>query len=103
MKLKMLGTVLSILLLIPVAVLASGKNSKGLDIVRVVKVGSTSLKPGHYKVVWSGRGERVQVMFVSEGKVVAIAPARLVWRNNGFDDAVETKPTPDKSQVALAP
>ena len=102
MKLKMLGTVLSILLLIPVAVLASGRNSKSVDIVRVVKVGSTSLQPGHYKVVWSGSGEHVQVMFVREGKVVAIAPARLVWRNNGFDDAVETKATPDNSQVVQA-
>lgn len=102
MNLKMLGMALSVLLLIPVGLLASGKNSKGVDIVRVVKVGSTSLKPGHYKVVWSGSGEHVQVMFVREGKVVAIAPARLVLRNNGFDDAVETKATSDNSQVVQA-
>lgn len=102
MKLKMLGTLLSILLLIPVTLMASDRDSRGIDIVRTVKVGGTMLEPGHYKVTWSGNGEHVQVRFVREGKVVAAAPARLVWRNNGFDDAVETETTPDNSQAVQA-
>lgn len=99
MKLKMLGMVLSVLLLIPVGLLASGRNSKGIDINKVVKVGSTSLKPGHYKVMWSGSGNKVQVIFLHDNKTVAAAPAHLVWRNNPYDDAIETNTAPDNSQV----
>ena len=99
MKLKTLGTILSMLLLIPVGLLAAGRNSKGIDIVRVVKVGSTSLKPGHYKVIWTGSGNDVQVVFLRDNKTIAAAPAHLVLRNNPYDEAVETKTTSDNSQV----
>ena len=69
-------------LLFPLSALARAKNEHSLNIVYPVKVGSTQLKPGDYKVKWQGAGPAVQVRFLRNGDTVASAAATLRTNDN---------------------
>ena len=67
---------LSILALLPLGALARN-NAHSVQILDVLQIGSTQLKPGNYKVEWQGTGPAVQVSFQQNGKTVVTVPATL--------------------------
>jgi hypothetical protein len=75
--LKYLALLSTLALLSPLSAFARDKNQHSVNIPNPVKVGSTQLKPGDYKVEWQGAGPEVQVRFLQNGKTVATAPATL--------------------------
>ena len=75
--LKYLAIVAAMALLTPLSLFAADTTSRSVTIEDPVTVGTTHLKPGHYKVEWQGTGPAVQVNFVRNGKTVATAPAKL--------------------------
>jgi hypothetical protein len=64
-------------MLLPLAALAGSKNEHSVTIADPVTIGTSHLKPGHYKVEWQGSGPQVQVNFMDRGRTVATVPATL--------------------------
>jgi hypothetical protein len=50
---------------------------KNITLGTAAQVGSTTLKPGDYRVEWQGTGSNVNVNFMQGSKVVATAPATV--------------------------
>jgi hypothetical protein len=75
--LKYLALVATLGLLTPLSMFAADKTTRSVTIADPVTVGSTHLKPGHYKLEWQGSGPAVNVSFIRDGKTVATAPAKL--------------------------
>lgn len=76
---KSLALSLALALFLPVMVFAKDSgNHANVDVPSAVQVGSSTLKPGTYKVEWTGTGDNVQVNFLQHNKTVASAHARLV-------------------------
>lgn len=97
---KYLALVSTLALLFPFTAFARAKNQRSVDIVDSVKVGSTQLKPGNYKVEWQGAGPAVQVNFLQHGKTVATAPATLKTNaTNVTQDDIVTHKTDAKTQA----
>lgn len=70
-----------IALLLPLGVMAkdNGTNNSGkFTVSENVKVGSTELKPGNYKVEWDGSGDSVQVKIMQGKNTVATTSGKLV-------------------------
>jgi hypothetical protein len=61
----------------------AAKNSQGLNLASSVKVGTTQLAAGDYKVSWTGTGSAVQVTIEQKGKASVTVPAKLVDAKNG--------------------
>jgi hypothetical protein len=61
----------------------AAKNSQSLNLAGSVKVGTTQLAPGDYKVTWTGEGAAVQVTLEQKGKASVTVPAKLVDQKNG--------------------
>jgi hypothetical protein len=98
---KHLAVVATFALLIPIAALAADKTERSVNIQDPVIVGSTQLKPGHYKVEWQGGGPAVNVNFVQNGKTVASAPAKLQTNNQQIkqDEVVMDRTTADNEAL----
>ena len=90
--------VTALLLTLSIGLYAAEKKSDSVTFHDPVKVGSTTLAPGDYKVVWDGAGPDVQVSFVQGKKTIATAPAKLVSENNSVK-AVSTRTESDQSKV----
>jgi hypothetical protein len=75
--LKYLALLSTLALLFPLCASARDKHQHSVDFFNPVKVGSTQLQPGNYKVEWQGAGPSVQVSFLHSGRTVATAPATL--------------------------
>jgi len=56
----------------------ASNNSQSVNIPSDVKVGSTQLLAGDYRVTWTGSGSDVQVTLAKDGKILVTAPARVV-------------------------
>jgi len=56
----------------------ASKNSQSVNIPSDVKVGSTQLLAGDYRVTWTGSGSDVQVILAKDGKTLVTVPARVV-------------------------
>jgi hypothetical protein len=61
----------------------AAKNSQNLTISLPVKVGTTQLPAGQYKVTWTGTGSAVQVTIAEKGKASVTVPAKIVEAKNG--------------------
>jgi hypothetical protein len=61
----------------------AAKNSQNVSITDPVKVGSTQLPAGDYKVSWTGTGSNVQVTIAEKGKASVTVPAKIVEAKNG--------------------
>jgi Family of unknown function (DUF5849) len=61
----------------------AAKNSQTVAISDPVKVGSTQLPAGEYKVSWTGTGPNVQVTIAEKGGNSVTVPAKLVDAKNG--------------------
>ncbi|MCI0352703.1 MAG: hypothetical protein L0Z53_25055 [Acidobacteriales bacterium] len=92
--------VVSLLLLsLAIGSYAADKKSDNVTFYDPVKIGSTTLQPGDYKVVWDGTGPDVQVSFVQGKKTVASAPARLTETSKNAGKAVSLRTESDSSRV----
>jgi hypothetical protein len=65
-------------LLLPVAAVAKDKDQGKVQLANPVHIGTTQLKPGTYKVEWSGNGPVVNINFVRNDKTVATTSGRVV-------------------------
>jgi hypothetical protein len=89
----------ALLLTLAIGSYAAEKNSQNITFYDPVKVGSTTLPAGEYKVVWDGTGDNVQVSFLQGKKTLATAPAKLVSTNSNVGKAVSTRTESDSSRV----
>jgi hypothetical protein len=98
--LQYLAALSTLALLFPVGALARN-NAHSIQIVDVVEIGTTQLKPGDYKVEWQGTGPAVQVSFRQNGKTVATVPATLKANDDQVtQDAIMTEATSaDRSEL----
>jgi len=86
------------LLLLPVTTFAKDKNEGSLKLFDTVRVGSTQLQPGNYKVEWNGDGTTVNVNILQDKKTVATTSAKLIGYTSGYD-AVVIEPATSKTQA----
>ena len=89
----------ALLLALAIGSYAAEKNSENITFFAPVKVGSTTLPAGDYKVLWDGTGDNIQVKFLQGKKVLATAPAKLVSTNSNVGKAVSTRTESDNSRV----
>jgi hypothetical protein len=61
----------------------AAKNSQSVRLANPIKVGSTELPAGNYKVSWTGSASNVQVTIAEKGKASVTVPAKLVDAKNG--------------------
>jgi hypothetical protein len=76
-----------IVALFSVPALAAGKSQK-VSFPTAVKVGSTQLPAGDYKVTWAGSGPNVQITIAKQGTPAVTVPARIVDQNHDSDAVV---------------
>lgn len=82
---KYLSLLAGLALLLPLSAMAkdNGTNNSGkFTVSENVKVGSTELKPGTYKVEWDGSGDSVQVKILQGKNTVATTSGKLVNHDN---------------------
>jgi hypothetical protein len=91
--LQYLAVLSTLALLFPLGALARN-NAHSVQILDVVQIGSTQLKPGNYKVEWQGTGPAVQVSFQQNGKPVVTVPATLKTNDDQVtQDSIMTEAT----------
>src|ERR1700761_1688146 len=61
----------------------AAKNSQTVTLTDPVKVGSTQLAAGSYKVSWTTNGAAAQVTIEQKGKAPVTVPAKIVESKNG--------------------
>ena len=61
----------------------AAKNSQNLTLIDPLKVGSTQLPAGDYKISWTTNGSTTQVTIADRGKDSVTVPAKLVEAKNG--------------------
>jgi len=61
----------------------AAKNSQSITLTDTVKVGSTQLAAGNYKVTWTGTAPNVQVTIAAKGKTSVTVPAKMADAKNG--------------------
>lgn len=61
----------------------AAKNSQNVTFTDAVKVGSTQLPAGDYKVSWTTNGSNAQVTIAEKGKASVTVPAKLIDAKNG--------------------
>ena len=89
---KISKTVLPALaLLLATSAFAANKQNKGsIELDKPATIGGHQLAPGEYKLTWDGTGPNVDLMILTNGKLVATVPARLIelsrpQPNNGYE------------------
>ncbi|MGH9547730.1 MAG: hypothetical protein ACRD3W_00080, partial [Terriglobales bacterium] len=92
------GAALAGMLLLPASAFARDKNQGNFKLFDPVRVGSTQLEPGNYKVEWNGAGPTVNVDILQNKKTVATTSAKLVGYTSGYD-AVVTEPAANHAQA----
>lgn len=97
---KLYVGLLTLVMAVPVAVFAK-TDKVNVSFDSPTMVAGKKLSPGKYEVKWNGSGPAVQVNFLKNNKVVATAPAKLIDKNNPYNNAVESR-TEGKHQVLTA-
>lgn len=69
---------LGLLLVLFAAPAFASQNSSTVDLTDSIKVGSTLLPSGSYKVTWTGSGSAVQVTLAQKGLASVTVPATVV-------------------------
>jgi hypothetical protein len=86
-------------LLFAVSAFAGNTIKKSLHLYESVTIEGTQLKPGDYKVEWSGSGPDVKVNILKGKETVATAPARIVPEGaSNSQDGYTLKPGADGSK-----
>jgi hypothetical protein len=87
------------LVLISVPAFAA-KNSQTISLSENVKVGSTQIPAGAYKVTWTGSGSEAQVTLAQGGKTFVTVPAKVVEEKHGLSGfTVNTKDGVDRLET----
>lgn len=87
------------LLLATSAFAANNVNKGTFEVYEPLTVSGHQLAPGQYKLTWDGTGSSVQLMILSQGKLVATVPARLIDLGQaGRENATESHRNDDGSQ-----
>src|SRR3974377_2415247 len=73
---KRFSTLLILATLVSVAAFAAESGGGKMHLTNSVKIGSTELPAGDYKVTWTGSGDKAQVT-LTQGKNVATTTARV--------------------------
>jgi|SRR5579862_1026460 len=95
------------LLLFPATTFAKDKdkdkdrNQGTLMLSSPVRVGSTLLEPGAYKVEWQGSGSTANVDILQGNKTVATVPAAVVSYTDHQDEAIIHHPADDPQKLTL--
>ena len=102
MKLSMISKSLlpGLALLLATSAFAADKGNKGsFEVIGPTTVSGHQLSPGQYKLTWDGTGSSVELMILSQGKVVATVPAHLIQLSQAERyNAAELKENPNGSQ-----
>ncbi|MGA8835030.1 MAG: hypothetical protein WB538_05305 [Candidatus Sulfotelmatobacter sp.] len=87
-------------LLLATSAFAANKGNKGsLELFAPATVSGHQLAAGQYKLTWDGTGSSVELMILSQGKLVATVPAQLIQLSQAErDNATETRTNDDGSQ-----
>ncbi len=86
---KRFASLIILLITLSAAVFAANGGSGKIHLDSAVKVGSTELPAGDYKVTWNGSGDQTQVT-LTQGQTKATAAAKVVEvRRNS--DAISTR------------
>jgi hypothetical protein len=87
------------LILATSAFAANNVNKGSFQVFEPLSVSGHQLAPGHYKLTWDGTGSSVELMILSQGKLVATVPARLIELGQaGRENATESHKNDDGSQ-----
>ena len=87
------------LLLATSAFAANNVNKGSFEVFEPLTVSGHQLAPGKYKLTWDGTGSSVELMILSQGKLVATVPARLIKLGQaGRENATESHKNDDGSQ-----
>lgn len=87
------------LLLATSAFAANNGNKGSLQLFGPAIVSGHQLAAGQYKLSWDGTGSSVELMILSQGKLVATVPAQLIQLTQAErDNATETRTNVDGSQ-----
>jgi hypothetical protein len=102
MKFRTIG-ILAALMAIAVSVAVAGpKIKKAINLSEPTNVGSVTLPPGEYTIVWTGPGPGVQVSFEHRNNTVVTVPATLEAAHNQYDSvAVHTEDSGAQSLVEI--
>jgi hypothetical protein len=102
MKLAMISKILlpGLTLLLATSTFAANKGNMGsFKVFEPVTVDGHQLTPGQYRLAWDGTGSGVALMILSQGKLVATVPARLIELGQASrDNATESHKNEDGSQ-----
>jgi hypothetical protein len=102
MKLAMISKILlpGLALLLATSTFAANKGNMGsVKVFEPVTVGGHQLTPGQYRLTWDGTGSGVALMILSQGKLVATVPARLIELGQASrDNATESHKNEDGTQ-----
>ena len=78
---------------------ANNVNKGSFEVFEPLTVSGHQLAPGKYKLTWDGTGSSVELMILSQGKLVATVPARLIELGQaGRQNATESNKNDDGSQ-----
>ena len=86
---KRIQAVTLLLASLPLAAFAASKNSANVEIDNSVKVGTTDLPKGDYRIEWSGTDQNTQVTFI-KGKFTTTVPAHVVAQRNAEEAQLTT-------------
>ena len=80
---------------------AANKQNKGsIDLAQPTTIGGHQLAPGEYKLKWDGTGPNVDLMILSNRKLVATVPAHLIELNRPeLSNGYEVHANDDGSQI----
>jgi hypothetical protein len=95
-------TLLSLVLMAPLASSAASKNSARVTFEDAVTVGRTQVAAGSYRIQWEGTGPSVTARIMQRDKVIASAPATLVRARSPYDQAVYVEPGDNESKILKA-
>ena len=99
---KLSKSILSALaLLLATSAVAANKQNKGsIELDQPATIGGHQLAPGEYKLKWDGTGPNVDLMILSNGKLVATVPAHLIELNRPeLSNGYEVHANDDGSQI----
>ena len=76
--------------LLPLGAIAAPKHSAQVELIDPVRVGTTDLPKGNYRIVWSGTDPNVQVTF-SRGNFSTTVPARVIEQRHDLEAQLTTE------------
>jgi hypothetical protein len=78
---------------------ANNVNKGSVEVFEPQTISGHQLAPGRYKLTWDGTSSRIELMILSQGKLVATVPARLIELGQARrENATESQKNDDGSQ-----